>query len=145
MKTKKELSVTEQMDLLYLYSGIAWIIGGIFMFFDGILFTIIEIIAMLTLVISHIFVMRAKKENQDELSEKNYHKARSHALTYMHVIYAVIIIALQLIGLFNRDASLTIDVKELLIPLFFISLGIEYIMIGFLFRKYERDGDECIY
>lgn len=145
MKTKKELSVTEQMDLLYLYSGISWIIGGIFMFFDGIIFTIIEIIAMLTLVISHIFVMRAKKENQDELSEKNYHEARSHALTYMHVIYAVIIIALQLIGLFNRDASLTIDVKELLIPLFFISLGIEYIMIGILFRKYERDGDECIY
>lgn len=146
MKESKSMSVITQMNMLYLYSGIAWIFGGIFMLFnDNILCTILECIAMLVIVVSHIFVMRAKKEAQDELSIRNYDKARSHAVTYMHVVVFLIIIALQIIGTFFNDNSLSIDVKGLLIPSFFIGIGIEYIITGMLFRKYERDGDECIY
>ena len=87
---------------------------------------------------------QAKKEEQDELSIKNYDKARSHAMTYMHIVCFVIIIALQLIGTFLSD-DLSIDVKGLLVPCFFLGIGIEYIITGLLFRKYERDGEECIY
>ena len=79
MKESKSLSVVEQINLYYLYSGVIWIICGLVGFFDGILFDIIECITITALIITHVFVMRAKKENQDELSIKNYHKARSHA------------------------------------------------------------------
>lgn len=144
MKENKSLSVLNQMNMLYLYSGFAWIVGGICMLFEGILPTILEIFAMLVIIITHIFVMKAKKEEQDELSIKNYDKARSHAMTYMHIVCFVIIIALQLIGTFLSDA-LSIDVKGLLVPCFFLGIGIEYIITGLLFRKYERDGEECIY
>lgn len=116
------------------------------MLFDSILFTILECLAMLAVVISQISVMRAKKENQDELSIRNYDKARSHTLTFMHIIYFGIIILLQIYNvLFNNDSALAIDVKGLLIPCFFIAIGIEYIITNILFHKYERDGDECIY
>ncbi len=145
MKEKKSLSVVEQMNMFYLYSGIAWIVSGIFGIFDGTIFTLIECIAFLTLIITYILTMHAKKENQDELSIKNYHKARSHALTYMHIIYMSLICILQLANMFFQTKSMTIEINKLLIPLFFISLGIEYIMIGLLFRKYEKDGEECIY
>lgn len=146
MKENKPLSVISQMNMLYLYSGAAWILGGIFMLLnDSILFTILECIAMLVIVVSHIFVMRAKKESQDELSIRNYDKARSHALTYMHIVVFLMVIALQIIGTFFYDNPISIDVKGLLIPCFFIGIGIEYIITGILFRKYERDGDECIY
>ena len=144
MKDTKSLSVLNQMNMLYLYSGFAWIVGGICMLFEGILPTILEIFAMLVIIITHIFVMKAKKEEQDELSIKNYDKARSHAMTYMHIVCFVIIIALQLIGTFLTD-NLGIDVKGLLVPCFFLGIGIEYIITGLLFRKYERDGEECIY
>ena len=145
MNKKKILSVTDQMNLFCFYSGIAWLIGGIVLFFDGIIFTIIEILAMLAICITHIVVMKAKKEKQDELSIKNYHIARSHALSIMHVIYMVILIALQIITTIPANATLSLEIKDMLIPAFFISLGIEYIIVGFLFRKYERDGEECIY
>lgn len=144
MKENKSLSVLNQMNMLYLYSGFAWIVGGICMLFKGILPTILEIFAMLVIIITHIFVMKAKKEEQDELSIKNYDKARSHAMTYMHIVCFVIIIALQLIDTFLSD-DLSIDVKGLLVPCFFLGIGIEYIITGLLFRKYERDGEECIY
>lgn len=144
MKENKSLSVLNQMNMLYLYSGFAWIVGGVCMLFEGILPTILEIFAMLVIIITHIFVMKAKKEEQDELSIKNYDKARSHAMTYMHIACFVIIIALQLIGTFLSD-DLSIDVKGLLVPCFFLGIGIEYIITGLLFRKYERDGEECIY
>lgn len=146
MKENKTLSVISQMNMLYLYSGAAWILGGIFMLFDeAILFTVLECIAMLVIVVTHIFVMRAKKESQDELSIRNYDKARSHALTYTHIVAFLIIIALQIVGTFFSDDTFNIDVKGLLVPCFFIGIGIEYIITGILFRKYERDGDECIY
>jgi len=145
MKETKSLSVINQMNMLYLYSGFAWIAGGICMFFDGILPTILEIIAMLVIIVTHIFVMKAKKEAQDELSIKNYDKARSHAMTYMHIVCFLIIIALQVVGTFLSDSAMSIDVKGLLIPCFFLGIGIEYIITGLLFRKYERDGEECIY
>jgi len=146
MKENKSLSVINQMNMLYLYSGFAWILGGIFMLFnDSIICTILECVAMLVIIVSHIFVMRAKKESQDELSIRNYHKARSHAMTYMHIVVFLIVIALQIFGTFFSNNSLSIDVKGLLIPSFFIGIGIEYIITGILFRKYERDGDECIY
>jgi len=145
MKEKKILSVTDQMNLFCFYSGIAWLIGGIVLFFDGIIFTIIEILAMLAICITHIVVMKAKKEQQDELSIKNYHTARSHALSIMHVIYMVILIVLQVITTIPANSAISIEIKDMLIPAFFISLGIEYIIVGFLFRKYERDGEECIY
>lgn len=145
MKEKKILSVTEQMNLFCFYSGIAWLIGGIAMFFDGIISTIIVILAMLAICATHLIVMKCKKERQDELSVKNYHQARSNVLSIMHIIYMVTLIALQIITTIPANEAMSISIKDMLIPAFFLSLGIEYIIVGILFRKYERDGEECIY
>lgn len=114
------------------------------MLFDSILFTILECLAMFAVIISLFYVMSATKENQDELSIRNYDKARSHTLTFMHIIIFVIIIILKIYGVLFNNSTLAADVKSLIVPYFFIVIGIEYIITN-IFRKYERDGDECIY
>jgi len=142
---KKMLSVTDQMDLYFLYSGIAWIILGISIFFDHLIFTIVEAFCLSILIFTHIFVIKAKKENQDELSIKNYHKARSHVLTYMHLVYFAFILIAIISNLLRHEAIMKINITHVLLPLFFVSLGIEYFLVGILFRKYEREGEECIF
>jgi hypothetical protein len=43
----KTLSIGKQIDLLYLYIGITWLLTGSFGLFDGIIFNLLKIFALL--------------------------------------------------------------------------------------------------
>lgn len=139
------ISVRKQMDLIYLYNGITWLFSGIFGLFDTIIFEFLQILALLCCLILIVISFYFKKEMQDEMSIKNLAYAKATTLTNMHIVAGCIICFILILYNIPVITNISLDVKNLLIPLFFIFLGIENIMIGILFRRNERKDEECTY
>lgn len=141
----KTLSVGKQIDLLYLYIGITWLLAGIFGLFQGIIPNLLKIFALLGCIIFLTILSRSKKEMDDEMSIRNLEKAKAKTQTNMHIITCCIICIIRIIDFIPTIPKISVDLQTILVPIFFIYLGIEGIIIGLLFRKNERNEDECIY
>lgn len=143
--TKEKLSVEQQINLLYAYNGIAWILGGIFQLFEGIIFYILIIIAMLISIFLLWKVIRSESEIEDEMSTKNLMQAKATTLTYMETVLGIITLTLIVVKKIPFFSNMNIYVQDLIVPVFFIYLGIQDLCIGILFHKYEREEDECLF
>ena len=133
---KKPMSCAEQIRLLKVVSGIAWIVVGIFGCFENTICLIIQILALLLCAINIIRVSAAKKENSDEMAEENLCKAKAKTLDIMHGVFCVIAIAA--IFILGRN-TITLDWAKVIPATFFIVLGIEELIVGVVFRKLEDE------
>lgn len=133
---KKSMSYAEQIRLLKVVSGIAWIVVGISGCFENIVCSIIQILALLVCIINIVRVSVAKKENSDEMADENLCKAKAKTLDIMHGVFCVIAIAAMFV--FGRN-TITLDWTKAIPAVFFIVLGVAELSVGVAFRKLEDE------
>ena len=133
---KKSMSFAEQIRLLKVISGVAWIVVGISGCFENIICSIIQVLALLVCITNIVRVSVAKKENSDEMADENLCKAKAKTLDMMHGIFCVIAIAAMFI--LGRN-TITLDWSEVIPAAFFILLGVEELSVGVAFRKLEDE------
>lgn len=134
---KKTLSIKEQMLLLKTVSGIAWIVAGVFGYFDNAVCTLIVAAAMIVAVFCLIRVMAAQKELSDEMSDQHYAMAQSDAMNKLHWILCIAAILLILADVI--PLQLNLNWREVLISLFFIIIGLTNLLTGFTFKRLEEE------
>lgn len=139
MKKNKtsQLTVTNQMNLLYLITGASWILAGIFSLFDNLPCTILKCIALICSIISLVKVVVSEKEMLDEMAEQNLNAAKARTLTYMRIILCLAFIILKLLSI--NDMFDQIEWGAILLPSFFIYLGIENLLTGTFFKFFEEE------
>ena len=138
---KKKLGLIESKCLLYIGNGIAWLMFGVLSIFDNVVCEIIATICLLCGITSIILGM-SSKEKDDEMSKHNMMKAKATAMDFLKIIICFVLVFNALQGLvhsFFPTVKETISIViRTVIPMI---LGIAEIMIGWLFIKYERDGE----
>lgn len=114
-------------------------------FFINIHNPVCSILASTVLLICVIMSIKSRsyaKEPDDEMSEYNLMKAKATTMDWLKIIICVILLLLAIVGLLHEffpviKENLNISLG-LIVPLI---LGITEIAIGFLFVKYEKDGE----
>lgn len=135
---KKVMSISEQVKYLKILNGIMWILIGVFDIFDGIVCSIITAVLLIIAIIFIKVVWNAEKEDDDELSYINRLKASDDTLRIMNIVFFIMCSALLLLRLVSI-ISIKIPWEKLIVPMFFIVIGIKNIIWGICFKKYEEE------
>ncbi len=134
---KNILSIGNQIKYLKTLNGIAWILTGIFDIFNNPYCTIATIVC----IVCSIFLMGkvhfSTKEQEDEMAIKNLKDAIASTHTIMDILFCITIIAMRIITIFSFSQN--INWKNLIVPAFFIILGIENLLIGLKFNQLEKE------
>lgn len=139
---KKELNLVTSKCLTYVVNGIGWLAYAFLSVFDNPVCSILASTVLLICVIMSIKSRSFATESDDEMSEYNLMKAKATTVDWLKIIICAILLLLAVVGLLHEFFPV---VKEnfsislgLVVPLI---LGITEIAIGFLFVKYEKDGE----
>lgn len=137
----KKLGLIESKCLQYIGNGVAWLMFGLVSAFDNFVCDILAIVCLLCGITAIIFSFLSK-EKDDEMSKHNMMKAKSRAMDLLKIIICVVIFVNGMIGTLHTfipaiKESISVNLR-IIIP---IILGIVEIMIGYLFLKYEREGE----
>ena len=133
---KKTLYYSDRVMLEKIFLGIIWLISGIFGFFDGILSLVMQIAASITCIYVLLKISTTKKEKADEMAEQNMNRAKALALDHMQIVYCCLaIIAI----IFLRNVELSIGLNKVIPNITFIAMGINQLIVGFAFRKFEEE------
>ena len=133
---KKTLYYSDRVKLEKTFLGLIWLISGILGFFDGILSLVMQIAASFTCIYALLKISTAKKEKADEMAEQNMNRAKALALDYMQIVYCCLaIIAI----IFLRNVELSIGLNKIIPNITFIAMGINQLLVGFAFRKFEEE------
>lgn len=141
VKEKMVMPVGRQIQLLKVVSGIAWIITGISQCFDGLLFDIVQLVAMSLCVCILFWVQFSKKEKMDEMAEQDLMKAQSKTLQIMHICLCLVACGVIICGAIMRNANLHVNVEwtTILCAGLFVYMGVEDLLTGVLFNRYEEE------
>lgn len=131
---KNILSIGNQIKYLKTLNGIAWILTGIFDIFHNPYCSIICVVCSIFLMGKVHF---STKEQEDEMAIKNLKDAIASTHTIMDILFCIAIIAIRIITIFSFSQN--INWKDLIVPAFFIILGIENLLIGLKFNLLEKE------
>lgn len=133
---KKTLYYSDRVKLEKTFLGLVWLISGILGFVDGIISLVMQAAASITCIYTLLKISTAKKEDADEMAEQNMNRAKALALDYMQIVYCCLAIAAIL---FLRNFELSIGLNKIIPNITFIAMGINQLIVGFAFRKFEED------
>ena len=137
MKSKKrEMSVGEQIRYTKTLSGISYIFVGIFEFFDNLPCQFLCIVFLVISLYLTYKVSSSKKENYDEMAEKNLIEAESFSLKRLQTLLCIIAVLLIAISVLFPSLSFS---GQFLIPLLFVIIGVANLMVGIKFYKLEKE------
>ena len=134
--TDKTMSISNQVKYLKTLNGITWILAGISDIFSGAIPSTLTSIFLIISLVLQLKVSLSKKESDDEMSIDNKIKAGAMTQSIMHIIFCTAAVVLFSL---TRFPNLHIDWKNLIVPVFFIFIGIEYIIWGLSFKKLEEE------
>lgn len=139
---KKEISLVVSKCITHLVNGVGWLMYGVLSIFDNSICSLIASVFLLGCIILNITVPFSSNENDDEMSKHNMMKAKATTMDLLKIIICIILLIITIIGLvheFFPSVNDNIHISlGMIVPLM---LGITEIMIGFLFVKYEKDGE----
>ena len=137
----KKIGLIESRILVYIGNGSAWLAYGVLSLFDNIVCEILASIFLLLGIVSTLMGM-SSKEKDDEMSKYNMMKAKATAMDLLKIIICLVLVFDALLGvlyIFSTTVKETISIGlRTVIPMI---IGITEIMVGWLFIKYERDGE----
>ena len=76
-----------------------------------------------------------EKENDDEMARQDLLKARSHTLKILHSIFCFGMLFLAIFLKFPIAEK--VSWRQMITPIFFIAIGLEYLLIGIFFKLLE--------
>lgn len=139
MGKNNELPVAKQIWIIEVLCGSAWLIGGVAGLIDHPVFDTVFIVACVAAIAMQGWVLTAKKERYDEMADMNYNKARANAATITRLVSAIAGIGLILISAYRSEWLAGLRWETVLIRALFIVFGIENILTGILFKRYEEE------
>ena len=134
---EKVMSINSQVFWGKTFVGFLWIGAGISGMFDTLFFNFLHMLFLACAVVLMVVILRAKRENDDEMSEYNYMKAKAISTTIMHIIYCIAMIASALCFGLLQDAGLSWG--RIIARIFFIIMGIQDVVIGIVFHRLEAE------
>ena len=137
MRSKKgRMSVGEQIRYTKTLSGVSYILVGIFEFFDNLPCQFLCIVFWVISLYLTYKVSSSKKENYDEMAEKNLIEAESFSLKRLQTLLCIIAVLLIAISVLFPSLSFS---GQFLIPLLFVIIGVANLMVGIKFYKLEKE------
>lgn len=133
---EKVLRYSDRVKAEKLLLGFIWLISGVLFCFDNIVSLVMQVVACITCIYTLIRVSFSKKEEADEMAEQNMNRAKASALDWMQIVYYCLAIAAIL---FLRNVELSVCLNEIIPAVMFIGLGINQLIVGFTFRKFEEE------
>lgn len=134
---KKELSVKKSITLSFTFNGIAWFIIGICFAIDSNITSVISVIALLYIMVNLFKLCTYKRGIRDEMSNFNILKAQAKSYMITALLIAIALLSLGFIA--NIFPNTNPFQKDVILPLHFSILGISFIIVGILFKKYEEE------
>lgn len=134
---KNILSIGNQIKYLKTLNGIAWILTGIFDMFNNTYCTIATIVCIVCSVFLVGKVHFSTKEQEDEMAIENLKDAIVSTHMIMNILFCTAIIVVRVITIFSFSQN--INWENLIVPAFFIILGIENLLIGLKFNQLEKE------
>lgn len=135
MKKNRIMSVKTQVFLSKTIVGIGWIAAGVFGFVDALLGDVMQVFFLLAAIIPMILLWRLKKEAGDEMSDENYVQAKAKAGDIMQMVLCLCTIVTPIIS--KLAAADCWDWAEIMMWSFFILIGVQNLITGFIFNKLE--------
>ena len=141
----KELSVNKRVFIQNTLSGALWILAGlsniIFMITKNQIFsTLFELLVILDIAVSASVLFYRKRENDDELSEKELNAACQKSILNMNLVFLFFVIVILLIVIFGKSILYTkIPFYEgimMTVSVLLTFFGISQFMVGILYRQY---------
>ncbi len=134
---KEIMSIKKQMLFSRIINGIAWIVAGVFNMFDNITCSIISSTAMIVSIYVTISVLKAEKEDDDEMSLQHLLEAKAATQVIIHLVLAILAVILLLTT--KVPFMIEINWKSLLVPIVFILLGANDLLVGLTFKRLEEE------
>ena len=136
MKNKKELSIGGQIFLGKIVVGICWMAAGISGYFGGVISSALQIIFLLGAIIPMILLFRSKKEESDEMADVNLTQAKAQTGDLMHIVLCMAAVIVPLLEFF--PGSTDWNWPRIMGWSFFILIGIQNLITGFVFKMLEE-------
>lgn len=137
---KKEhsiMSIGTQSFLGSVVVGIIWIAVGITRLFDNPILDIIQFILLISVFVLRLFILKANREEDDEMSSYNYTKAKAKTCDFMHFIYCgAAIISIFSFALFE---NYIVSWSRIMVSVFFLIIGTQDIITGIVFHTLEAE------
>ena len=80
-------------------------------------------------------VLFTKTEKADEMAEENINRAKSRTMDYMLLVYCLMAFAAVILV---EHVDISVSMISLILNITFIILGMNKLIIGLLFKKYEE-------
>ena len=133
---KKTLYYSDRVKLENTFLGLIWLITGLLGFWDSLISLAMKVVTMIACSYTLFKVMKAQKENADEMAEQNINRAKAFASDYTQITYCVLAIVAML---FLHDVELSVDLGKIIPNITFICMGINHLVVGLAFRKFEEE------
>ena len=135
---KKQLSFFDYIKLEKTWHGFVWLVSGSLGFLGGFIYLISTLTALILCILILMRTLMAKKESPDEMAERNINRAKARAMDYMQLACLVLVlVGVAVFSLF--DIHLNITPSMLLLNATFILMGMNDLLVGILFKKYEDE------
>lgn len=120
-------------------TGVFWIGAGLTGMFDNIVCHILNILFLLSGIISLVKVFKISRtgDDSDEMAEYNYLKAKASAGSMLHRIICFMALGSTVFYALMQD--LDISWPRVVSYLFFVLMGVHNLLIGLYFRKLEAE------
>ena len=139
MNSKEKLSITNQFRIRYFLHGCTWIIAGVFKFFDNSPCRIICSISLAISVFLLVKFMFANRELKDEMAEQNLYKAKAAAMDLFRIGICVVLLIFVTLNRFFDAALGEVNIYSVIVPILFIEMGIENLLIGVYFNHFDKE------
>ena len=131
----KQMTILTQNRYSRILNGIAWIGAGIFDIPDNPVCFNISMVFVAFAVFLLLRVGLSSTESEDEISVRNLTKARELTMIWTQTIFLVIWVAAG----FVQAMPLHVEWGRLFAPTFLILAGLEDLLVGFHFRRLEKE------
>ena len=133
---KKTLYYSDRVKLEKTFLGLIWLITGLLGFWDSLISLAMKVVTMIACSYTLLKVIRSKKENEDEMAEQNINRAKAFTSDYTQITCCVLAIVAML---FLNGVELSVDLGKIIPNITFICMGINHLVVGFAFRKFEEE------
>ncbi len=139
---KRELSVIRQVDFQYILIGLCFVVSGVAGLCGTLPGTIVNAIAAVCAIVCLIRVAFCEKQADDEMCLEHLRRARATTLLWSQLLLSIAFAALLLLHIV---AQVQFQIEETVVfcDIFLFILGIQHLVTGVLFHKYEKEGDGC--
>lgn len=138
----KKFNLVTVKSIQHIGNGMCWIAYGVLSIFNNDICSALSHIFLLMAVAFNFAGLFPTSDTEDEMSMHNMQKAKAQAIGYFRHILCIVLLIIALLGVTQKlwPSINDFHIVSLQLVISLLSGSLE-ILIGALFRKYEKDGE----